>query len=275
MLNSELTTVLIGLIFDVLNEPLTYKQLSQKYDICEQTIRKIMDEHNIQCNRTNRIYEFNDKYFDVIDNEHKAYWLGFIYADGSHSEKRHSLTINLKEEDSYILSKFCEDIECTRDIKKYYNKQFNVYYSNISVYSSHLSETLLKQGVPHDKSFKIVFPSNDIVPYNLKRHFIRGYFDGDGCVSIPKNICKINFSFVGNYNFLNGIREYVESNIPNFEITLSKCNHSDVYTINKSGRFIVQKFLEWLYDDSTIYLQRKYNKYLKIKQIMKGKYDKL
>lgn len=113
------------------------------------------------------------------------------------------------------------------------------------------------------------------MPYNLKRHFVRGYFDGDGCVSIPKNICKINFSFVGNYNFLNGIREYVESNIPNFEITLSKCNHSDVYTINKSGRFIVQKFLEWLYDDSTIYLQRKYNKYLKIKQIMKGKYDKL
>lgn len=255
-----------ALIFDVLNQSLTYKQLCQKYGVCEQTIRKILKEHNIKCHRTNRKYVFDDKYFDTIDNEHKAYWLGFIYADGSHNEKRHSLIINLKEEDSYILSQFYKDIKCVRSVKKYYNKQFNKYYAHVSVYSSHLSKSLLKQGIPHNKSFKIKFPSNDIVPYNLKRHFIRGYFDGDGCVSIPKNNIKTNFSIAGNYDFLKGMKEHIEENIPNFKISLNKCNHSNIYSINKGGCFIVEKFLEWLYNDSTIYLQRKHDKYLKIKK---------
>lgn len=260
-----------SLINDVLNDQYTYKQLSKIYGIGELAIRRILNEHNIKHQRSNRKYVFNEKYFDVIDNEHKSYWLGFIYADGYHNIQRHSLTINLQEKDIDILWEFYKNIKCEKNVNRYYNSKYKKFYANISLQHPHLSETLLKQGVPNNKSFKIKFPSDNIVPYELKKHFIRGYLDGDGCVSYPQNKSKISWSMVGNYDFLNGLKTYIEENLNNYKINLSKCNHSNVYTIGKGGRFVTQIFLDWIYKDATIYLQRKYDKYLEIVKYNKEK----
>lgn len=222
--------------------------------------------------RTGRKDFFNEKYFDDINTEHKAYWLGFIYADGSHNEQRYSLTITLKDSDSYILEEFLKDIGSSKNVYRHFNKQYDRYYASVLVQHPHLSETLLEKGVPSNKSFKIIFPDDDIVPYKYKWHFIRGYFDGDGGLSInKKNDSKINLSIAGNYDFLSGMKSFIENNIPNFSINISK--NARIFTLNKGGRFTIETLLNYIYKDVTIYLKRKHDIYIEI--LSRNRKDKI
>ena len=259
------------MINDWITHSFSNTEICTKYDICESTLHNILRKNNINIeNKWNgRQYFFNEKYFDDIDDEHKAYWLGFIYADGYHNPRRYSLSITLQEEDNEILQKFYQDINCNRIVDKIYNKQYNKFYVKAYVQHPHLSKVLFKQGVPNDKSFKIRFPSDDIVPYELKRHFIRGYLDGDGCITIPQNKSKIAWSIIGNYDCMNEMKQHIEENILNYSINIHP--KDSIYTIGKCGRFVTQTFLDWLYKDATIYLQRKYDKYLAIIEYNKEK----
>ena len=253
----------LNVISDWMNSNYTNEDICKKYNFSDDTLHKILHIYNLGSllNRK-RKYHFNEKYFDDISNEHKAYWLGFIYADGCHREERNSLSITLQENDEKLLQKFYEDIECDKPIRKYYNKIVDKYYTSIYVQHPHLSKTLLKQGVTNNKSFKIKFPSDEIVPNDLKRHFIRGYFDGNGCIYVPKNRSKMRWSIVSNFDFINEMKNYIESNIPNYKINMHQIEN--VYEISKGGRFVTQIFLDWLYKDSTVYIQRKYDKYLEV-----------
>lgn len=240
-------------------------ELLTKYNISSSILGKVIkDEVDDYGKRNGRIYYFNYRYFDYIDNEHKAYWLGFIYADGSHNEKRHTLRICLQEQDAELLRLFYKDIGCNRELHFIYNKTYDKYYPYVYVQHPHLSETLNKQGVPSNKSFKITFPSTTIVPHNLMRHFIRGYFDGDGGLTLPEDKRKVSCSFVGNYKFITDLKYYLLNYSPHFtDVTLIKpkqCEH--VYLFSKAGRYNVERLLRWMYEDSTIYLKRKYNKYV-------------
>ena len=264
------------LVADVINDEYTYAQLIKKYGICEQTIRKVLKEHGVEHKRDNRKYDFNFNYFDNIDDECKAYWLGFIYADGSHNPKRYSLAITLQENDSDILNEFYKDIGCEKSVKLYKNKKNNKFYAKASVQHPHLSNSLLDKGVYENKSFKIKFPGDDIVPNDLKRHFIRGYFDGDGCISIPAiDKSKVSWSIAGNYDFIYEMKIYIEDNISNYTLNVLNCSNPKIYSIQKGGRNMCMTFFNWLYEDATIYLQRKYNKFLALKEYNKEKeYEK-
>lgn len=262
------------LIEEWLLHTLSNKEICQKYNICESTLYNALRENNINTKDkwNGRKFFFNEKYFDIIDDEHKAYWLGFIYADGCHNLKKKSLSITLQKEDENHLYKFYQDINCNKQIIKILNKQYNKYYSNVFVQHPHLSQALLDKGVYQNKSFIINFPSNKVVPYELKRHFIRGYFDGDGSISIPKDKSKMSWSIIGNYNFINGVKKYIEENIDNYFLKVYKHSvNSSIYCLSKGGRYVVNTFLDWLYKDTTIYLQRKYDKYLEIIEYNKEK----
>lgn len=254
-----------GLISDWESKTMYDYEICNKYNMSYGTLLKLLSDNHVDGvgERCGRKDFFNNKYFDNIDTEHKAYWLGFIYADGSHNEQRYSLTITLKDSDSYILEEFLKDIDSNKKVYKIFNKQYERYYASARVQHPHLSRTLLDKGVPADKSFKIVFPNDDIVPYAYKWHFIRGYFDGDGGLSISKkDNSKINLSILGNYNFLFGMKSFMENDIPNFSINISK--KARIFTLNKGGRFTVETLLNYMYKDATIYLKRKHDIYIEI-----------
>ena len=164
---------------------------------------------------------------------------------------------------SRVDSEFLKDIESSKNVYRHFNKQYDRYYASALVQHPHLSQTLLEKGVPSDKSFKSVFPNNTIVPYEYKWHFIRGYFDGDGGISINKNnSSKVNLSIAGNYEFLSGMKGFIENEIPDFSININK--HARIFTLNKGGRFTIEKLLNYMYEDATIYLKRKHDIYIQI-----------
>lgn len=209
-----------------------------------------------------KIYTLNENYFDIIDTEEKAYFLGFLYADGNHFTKRNRITIGLQEKDKHILENFNKLINSNRPLflrdKEIINKSSrfkncqNQYYLIIN--NKHMSQSLLKLGLFNNKTFILEFPTKEQVPEYLQNHFIRGYFDGDGCVE------KQGASFIGTFNFCKSICDLVKNKFNiNFYIRY-KGNYpiSEAAIKSKSARI----FLKWLYENSSIYLYRKYEKYL-------------
>jgi hypothetical protein len=108
---------------------------------------------------------------------------------------------------------------------------------------------------------KLVFPSTDIVPCDLQRHFIRGYFDGDGAVYLQKTKRQTKtyiypyVSIVGNMEFLTGL----EKTLPvKSSIRQSKNKIPELRLTNMKS---VVTFCEWIYPNATIFLDRKRNRF--------------
>jgi hypothetical protein len=154
----------------------------------------------------NQIYYFDKSFFKTIDTPEKAYWLGFIYADGNvYLNKKNSKSafqISLANIDREHLEKLKTAIKSEHPIYKDKNcVKFII--NNIE-----LCDDLMSLGVLPKKSLTTVFPSCDQVPQHFLSYFIRGYFDGDGQASIYplKNQWKIGF--LGTINFVNFIQNF-------------------------------------------------------------------
>ena len=206
-----------------------------------------------------RKYVFNENFFKSIDNEKKAYWLGFIYADGCLYDN--SLRIELQLKDIDLLKQFRQDINAfDSEIKIDGNKQS----CQIILNSKTNLENLFKNGCYVNKTFKIKFPTEDQVPDNLIHHFMRGYFDGDGCIYSRNNKNGVNtFSVVGNFDFIMAYKEKLFSSInKSNDIKLQK--HYQVYSLYLGGNKQLKKIYNFLYKDAKTFLSRKYNKWNKI-----------
>jgi intein/homing endonuclease len=129
--------------------------------------------------------------------------------------------------------------------------------------NKHLWTTLNNYGCTPRKSLTLKFPDKTIFKSkDLIRHFIRGYFDGDGCVTLQKNKYSIRpyVSIIGTWEFLNSIEHYL--NYPTLaKIYKDKRSQKNTYTLwfKTIESF---DFLDKVYENATIYLNRKYNRYL-------------
>ena len=203
--------------------------------------------------------EFNENYFNKIDSEDKAYFLGFILADGSivNKNNRYSLVININDKDIKVLKTFKEKINYEGDI--WYHKQRSN-MCQIKVSSKILINDLSKYFIIPNKTNIVKYPE---IPDELQNHFIRGVFDGDGCISIHKENregCGVNR---GQFNICSGskefIYEYVEKLIILVNVKRNKIiNHNNrYYTIDWAGFTDIENLYKFLYNNATIYLDRK------------------
>lgn len=211
---------------------------------------KVINKHNAT--------KFDETVFDKIDNEEKAYWLGFLYADGSIGSTRNDIELSLKSSDIEHLKKFRKFLNFTID-KHIFQDDIRC---RLCITNKHLKESLINLGCTPRKSLTITFPSERQVPKYLQKDFIRGYIDGDGSIMINtrRNAGRINI--LGTLDMLNGI-----VNSMNWRQTkIYKKDAEKVYTVEWSG-FYVTDYLDQLYENATIYLDRKYQKYLEIKAL--------
>ena len=193
--------------------------------------------------------------FENIDTEEKAYWLGFMYADGYVSKKRNEVSFSIKE--LYHIERFKRFLNINNKIQKKIKDNKFVIYS-ISFRLKKIKEDLINNGCVPNKSKILVFPNEYQVPRNLLNHFIRGYIDGDGCITTSNNGKGISLEILGSKEFLLGLTK-----IDLFKINkLYSFNHSDIKRVSYSGSKAMNA-LKYIYNNATIYLERKYERYQK------------
>lgn len=252
-------------------------KLSKKYSIGRDTLSKSVKELGCNVENYQNKSEFNEYIFDEIDTEEKAYWLGFIFADGYVSSNSNNFEISLQEDDKSHLEKFNNFIEGPANkVKAGEVKCGNTICKRCRWGSrnKHLKETLVSYGCIPQKSLVLQFPSSTIFKSsNLIRHFIRGYWDGDGCLTYAnKEHNRPEVLVLGTEDFLTEMKDYLPLK---FDYKLGYNNGSAqtrVLSLFGKNGFELAKYL---YSNCTIYLDRKYEKYLEYCRLYEESYRQL
>lgn len=243
---------------------LSIAQLCTKYRLSKKSVCDILYKNEMSTDKVT----FDDHLFDKIDSEEKAYWLGFMYADGglNSGERNNGMEIALKLMDTEHLFKAKTFFNSKREVRIQYKGTCRC---RLTLYSKYFKERLIKLGCISQKSLILKFPTEDQVPKQFIIPFIRGYFDGDGVLSYnisnKRNKDKIlivpNTGMLGTEDFLKGVFKYLPElkNTTLFQanrngdsrcLQVSWAKEDSIYVMNT------------LYKDATIYLNRKYKRYL-------------
>lgn len=241
----------------------TMIKLCEYFKVSKYKIRTILKLNNVEL-KSSKKYNYNDDIFECIDNEEKAYWLGFLYADGyvRFREKSGSeLKLKLGVKDKDHLLKFKKFIS-NDDIPVVYEEYKNSKCFKVSINSKKIVSDLIKLGCTNKKSLTIEFP---LLKEEFNRHFMRGFFDGDGSVGsrIDKDQFYPTFNIVsGSYNMINIYNNLLSKYC---EIKNNKIyNYKSYYRIYYNSCTDIIKIYNFLYKDVEVYIVRKKLKFIKI-----------
>ena len=252
-------------------------QLSNEYGHTHKYYLNYFKKYGLEI-RSNKInsrkYVADFNYFNNIDSHEKAYWLGFIYADGYISNvnnyKKIGITLSYKDIDH--IQKFKTCIHATYPIRTYHSNDNtynqNCIYSKIIISNSQMYDALLEHGVFEHKTNILQKPNIDPQYFNS---FILGYFDGDGSIYINNGRSPFySISIVGTDAILKFIHNvFVKNHLTHKQLKLEKRKKNQTVSyIRYGGNILVSNIMHFLYCniDCSIPLQRKYNLYLKCKQ---------
>ena len=205
-------------------------------------------------------------FFNEIKTEKQAYWLGFFLADGYIDNKGH-IAIELSIDDYEHVKKFKEDLKitskvCIYDKNSTFGKQTNCRCGFVNYYV--LYDLWYKWKINLNKSDTAIIP--ELINEELYKHLIRGYFDGNGSITIGIN--KTTGEFVNKGVSFCGTKEILDFivNLSGFEWSWSKRkdNNTNNFQIATGKRREGYDFLNWMYKDCSICLDRKYDKFKQI-----------
>lgn len=252
-----------------LSRPMSLKTVGEHFNLSNPTISKILKDipkyPKARINNPN----LNERFFESIDSEEKAYFLGLLISDGnvykedSTANRQSSISITLDLEDEYMLNEFKQVLNSNTSISKDGRG-----CGQIAVRSNLMAQDLSKYGVVPRKSFHTYLPKE--IPDNLMNHLIRGIFDGDGNITakLSKNNKYLHsFGFCGTHELMQNISDYITPILslkqkPSVYDYKDK-NLSEIKICNKDDMY---KFGEWLYQNGNIFLIRKKETYLEFKK---------
>lgn len=259
-------------------------KLSLKYGINKKTLTKYLKQRNVEIISNGNKSEFNRDFFDIIDTEEKAYWLGFMYADGYIEQNKYSVGLSLSIKDIEHLKKYNKALNYARGLNISETHQFGssehtnkkgetLYMVSTIITDRQLWEGLNSKGCVPNKSLILTFPDESIfVNKKLIFDFIRGYVDGDGSLGVYPHsktnpTLEESLLIVGTKPFLEGVQKYLGKG---FLMQKPNCNENTYrlgYSTTKAN-----KAATLLYKHATIYLERKYNIYInKFAAVKSGK----
>jgi hypothetical protein len=196
-------------------------------------------------------YKLNHNFFSKIDTEEKAYWLGFLFADGNVDEKFNRITVGLSQKDELHLQLLKEVLNCDKSF------EYRVYNGSLCVFfrfsSEQIKKDLLNLQIKKVECFSKISD-------NLLNHFIRGLFDGDGWIRY--RLASNGVSTDYEVGFVNKDKNVVLKVQEIFK-KISGSNSERIraykggYDFAIGGRQQVEKIGNWLYQNATIYLMRK------------------
>lgn len=235
----------------------TLSALGREFGVSYSTIRNLLKRKGIKTEGNKHNFPRDEFYFSNIDSKEKAYWLGFLYADGCVHSNSNEISITLKDRDH--LEKFRKAIKSNNKIGESIDKRFSsmpkIYH--FSIKDKQLKSDLIKWGCLPNKSLSLTKIPN--IPRDFVSHFIRGYFDGDGSLHWLNGTKNFRISFVGTAPFLKDIQKELGLSL---SLGQQEGNKSKYFQV--AGRKQVPMILDYIYKDSdeNIRLTRKYKNYL-------------
>lgn len=239
-------------------EPST--DLGRRFGVTHQTIRKHLRFAGAEIkspHERRRLHTCDDKFFDHVNTEEKAYWLGFIAADGcirTPPKGEKILTIKLRLQDHSHLATFRKHLQATNPVRT-----IDPPRALFIVNSPGLVSGLISHGITPRKSLTQTWPncvSEDLLP-----HFLRGYSDGDGCFSRnrrPDRSDQARWDLCGTEPFLKQCQQYLSSTL-GFQFTNLSMSGA-IHLIHYGGNRQIARLAHLLYDNATVYLARKREK---------------
>lgn len=249
-------------------------EIAEKMGCSKGALKKRMDEHGLSLKNNNRVNRnIKSDYFSNIDTPEKAYWLGFLFTDGSVDKPKSKgknkvqgrIRLQLQERDLEILEKFKEDLGITSKI--IYDIRPNSTCCSVEFVDEQIFQDLGKYGIVPRKTYVTEHIPYEKIPEHLLPSFALGLFDGDGSLC-----CCNNDPMQSSINFTSYHKSIAEDFQKIIDKLIEKDKKNTVYFTSAwhvawSGRRQVTKILDILYRDSSRYLKRKHDIYLNIKKV--------
>lgn len=271
-------------ILDEYENGVGFVKLAEKYHIGTQTLKNRLIEEGVF--RPFQAKAIDETYFEKIDTFYKAYFFGFLLADGSVITSRplkegqkaydylSSVSCNLQARDGYILQKLVEEMKLDRPLsyreayQKGWHPQVNFRFSN-----KHIAQCLFRLGMEPRKSFTLEFPS--AIPDQFMSAFLLGFFDGDGTITYKTERLKkpphresvrgAHAAFFCSIPFGDRLVELLKQR---YDIDATKWHkHSKngcIYQVSIAKRDDLPKLYAALYTDAPFCLLRKREKFERI-----------
>ena len=265
----EFTQEQIEDILDKYKNNWSQQKIADFYSVSRPVIKRILNiqENGVEIRERTHKYKGNYDIFENIDSIEKAYWLGFLAADGCNYQREYnaSIIINVHNKDIDHLQKFQTFCKTDAKVIEYIACMG---YSNstpmakIVLNSKKMSNDLIDKGIVPNKSL-ILKPPNINKQYYLP--FILGYFDGDGSISKTSQYNNYSISFQGTKEILEWICEVLH-----WEAKLEKRNKDskNSYYIRCGGTNKPYLLLKQLYDSCDIHLTRKFKIYKTLETVV-------
>lgn len=185
------------LINDYYDNRLLIKDCMTKYAVGKSTVIKILKLFGTggrkRFDYQNNKYTCDESYFEKINSFEKAYWFGFICADGNVYNGK--LQIGLSNADEDHLLAFAKRLRYNGPIYHDGDKG-----RKLIIARKKIVQDLKNLGLQENKTHKIDRSIFDLIPQKYLFSAILGYIDGDGCFSLREK--AVQFSLVGNLDFL-------------------------------------------------------------------------
>lgn len=246
------------------------RQIEKETQVSRTSIAKFLEEKQIKTTKGNhyRQYHHNENYFHNIINEHQAYWLGWMFADGyiSNYDNRYGqdhFGLSLSASDIEVLEKFKKDLDATNPINTYERNGITTKgepLSRIELTSQQTVNDLIAHGCEKQKSNTLAPPKN--LPRELIPAFLRGFFEGDGSIVKSSGGPQYSDGYAYSINITTtyAMAEWIYNYFNKGSIVKDhRREHTWYYSLG--GHAQVLEFYHVLYDNATIWMERKYQRF--------------
>ncbi|MGG3987304.1 hypothetical protein [Bacillus smithii] len=246
------------------SEKYNMSELARLFKTKQVQIKKILCSNNVDLRtNVNQKHSRNSYYFNEIDSPVKAYWLGFLMADGNvqYNKKNKCVRLEVSKVDYEHVHSFKNEIKSSAPI--YFNRDD---LCGITIYDKTIADDLIKWGCTPNKTHTLEYPKN------IKYHkaFILGYFDGDGCLTrhFDGKYKRFKFSIIGTQEFLIELVKHLTIINNKFRMPLAhRCKNT--YSLEITGNERIYIVMKELYNScNEIYLKRKYEKFIELESYL-------
>ncbi|HEY6287615.1 MAG TPA: hypothetical protein VIX20_18240, partial [Ktedonobacteraceae bacterium] len=228
------------------------QSIAKRYGTSYQVIQPVLVRQGVTLRskrEANKKQKCNERYFQIIDTQEKAYWLGFLTADGCVTRGKKlgdspRISLHLGKQEYGHLMKFKQALQASQMIS------VNERSCSFTIFSSEMAEDLAQHGIRPNKTFSTK-PAQ--VAIDLERHYWRGVIDGDGDFAKSGDSLKL----VGDYDVVLAYQQFVFSYCPQVSANIRKNENIFTFSIRRQATACM---LQAMYGDAIVSLERKYRR---------------